>query len=103
MLALTIVFTFQANISIAKDNLVYSVVIERVGDFLIEPGNEPVEILRRTGRTFNKTWKKNDKQLLAAGFLRSKTGLSFRFSKTRYKRKIVCATKNSSTKLIEKI
>ncbi len=39
---------------------------ERKGNFLHEPGNVPVEFLRRIGRALNKSWPLSDKTLEAA-------------------------------------
>ena len=39
---------------------------ERKGNFLSEPGNVPIEFLRRAGREINKTWTPDQKELFAA-------------------------------------
>ncbi|MFZ5950446.1 MAG: hypothetical protein ACOYXC_07060 [Candidatus Rifleibacteriota bacterium] len=39
---------------------------ERTGNFLAEPGNVPIEFLRRAGREINKNWQADEKQLEAA-------------------------------------
>lgn len=40
--------------------------IDREADFLKEPGNNPIEILRRLGRSLNDQWNNNKLSLLAA-------------------------------------
>ncbi len=43
--------------------------IERTGDFLLEPGNNPIEILRRFARLINQNWPTGKKILTAASLL----------------------------------
>lgn len=45
--------------------------IERAENFLNEPGNNPVEILRRLGRSLNSQWTANQTSLLAASLFDS--------------------------------
>ncbi|PKL42983.1 MAG: hypothetical protein CVV42_20580 [Candidatus Riflebacteria bacterium HGW-Riflebacteria-2] len=45
--------------------------IDRAEDFLNEPGNNPIEILRRLGRSLNTQWTANKTSLLAASLFDS--------------------------------
>jgi len=45
--------------------------IDRAENFLNEPGNNPVEILRRLGRSLNSQWTANQTSLLAASLFNS--------------------------------
>ncbi|HOI91362.1 MAG TPA: hypothetical protein PLK28_12725 [Candidatus Rifleibacterium sp.] len=56
-----------ANAGIA-DQVIMAFQIERIGDFLSEPGNNPYEILRRLGRAINKDWPAGQNDLKAASF-----------------------------------
>lgn len=65
--------------------------VDRLGGFLTEPGNVPVEVLRRFGRALNKEWSASENNLIAASVF--DIG---KFSSTEFLRPVE-ATKLSST------
>jgi hypothetical protein len=75
-LIFTIIFSFSAFSSfadvadvadVANDNdVLIAFEAERKGNFLSEPGNVPLEFLRRIGRALNKSWPAEDSKILAA-------------------------------------
>jgi len=51
-----------------SDQVIMAFQMERTGNFLSEPGNNPYEILRRLGRAINKDWPADQADLKAASF-----------------------------------
>lgn len=53
-------------VSVQDETVVIAFSAERRGEFLSEPGNVPIEFLRRAGREINKNWPGDKTQLQAA-------------------------------------
>lgn len=71
LFAFTILINQPSYCANIENEIIMSVEIDRVGTFLQEPGNNPVEILRRSGRVINKKWPNKQKKV-SFGVFRSK-------------------------------
>ncbi|GAB4270126.1 MAG: hypothetical protein Kow0029_06700 [Candidatus Rifleibacteriota bacterium] len=75
MLICTAIQGAEPDISKSNQRVVIAYEIERTGNFLKEPGNVPIEFLRRLGRVINKNWNSDKDKIEAASiFSEEKTG-----------------------------
>ncbi|NCB39503.1 MAG: hypothetical protein EOM80_12125 [Erysipelotrichia bacterium] len=90
-----------AEAEISQKPVVMAFQVERLGGFLAEPGNFPIEALRRFGRAVNKDWAPETTSFQAASILDISTLATPDFLKPIKTDLLTTDQKNSANKLLE--